>query len=139
MREGITSLRRRDLKRVAEFLTKDVVHRFSIPMSPEAIEKIKGAMVQPLGLATQFALAEDGSIKVKHQLKQDLSFSLTTSSCWQCIVLADLMRDQANQSLERHRVRPKIGHRRHPSQRADCVGMDDRHPSYFAEAAVGQI
>jgi hypothetical protein len=60
-----------------ELLAKDVAHGFSIPVSPKIVEKIKGAMVQPLGLATQFALAEDGSRKVKSRLTQDLSFSLT--------------------------------------------------------------
>jgi hypothetical protein len=54
-----------------------VAHGFSIPVSPKIIEEIKGAMVQPLGLATQHGLTKDGSRKVKHQLTQDLSFSLT--------------------------------------------------------------
>jgi hypothetical protein len=58
-------------------LAKDVSHGFSIPVSPSTIEKIKGAMVQPLGLASQFALAEDGSRKIKNRLTQDLLFSLT--------------------------------------------------------------
>jgi hypothetical protein len=54
-----------------------VAHGFSIPVSPKTVAKIKGAMVQPLGLASQFTLAEDGSQKVKYRLTQDLKFSLT--------------------------------------------------------------
>jgi hypothetical protein len=61
----------------AELLAKDVAHGFSIPVTPEIVEKVKGSMVQPLGLASQFALAEDGSRKVKNRLTQDLTFSLT--------------------------------------------------------------
>jgi hypothetical protein len=45
--------------------------------SPGVVERIRGAMVQPLGLATQYGLTEDGSRKVKYRLTQDLSFSLT--------------------------------------------------------------
>jgi hypothetical protein len=64
-------------EKAVELLSKDVAHGFSIPVSPGIIDKIKGAMVQPFGLATQFGLATDGSRKVKHRLTQDLSFSLT--------------------------------------------------------------
>jgi hypothetical protein len=60
-----------------ELLAKDVLHGFLIPISPETVTLIKGAMVQPLGLASQFTLAEDGSRKEKFRLTQDLSFSLT--------------------------------------------------------------
>jgi hypothetical protein len=63
--------------KAAELLAKDVAHGFSIPVSPDVVRRIKGAMVQPLGLATQFTLAEDGSRKIKSRLTQDLSFSLT--------------------------------------------------------------
>ncbi len=64
-------------EKALELPSKDVAHGFSIPVSPGIIDKIKGAMVQPFGLATQFGLAADGSRKVKHRLTQDLSFSLT--------------------------------------------------------------
>jgi hypothetical protein len=64
-------------EKAVELLSKDVAHGFSIPVSPGIIDKIKGAMVQPFELATQFGLATDGSRKVKHRLTQDLSFSLT--------------------------------------------------------------
>jgi hypothetical protein len=64
-------------EKAVELLSKDVAHGFSIPVSPGIIDKTKGAMVQPFGLATQFGLAADGSRKVKHRLTQDLSFSLT--------------------------------------------------------------
>jgi hypothetical protein len=64
-------------EKAVELLLKDVAHKFLIPVSPGIIDRIKGAMVQPFGLATQFGLAADGSQKVKHRLTQDLSFSLT--------------------------------------------------------------
>jgi hypothetical protein len=64
-------------EKAAELLAKDVAHGFSIPVSPGVVERIRGAMVQPLGLATQYGLTEDGSRKVKYRLTQDLSFSLT--------------------------------------------------------------
>jgi hypothetical protein len=52
--------------KATELLTKDVTHGFSIPVFSEAVEKIKGVVVQPLGLATQFTLAAGGSRKIKH-------------------------------------------------------------------------
>jgi hypothetical protein len=55
-------------EKAVELLSKDVAHGFSIPVSPGIIDKIKGAMVQPFGLAIQFLLAADRSPKVKHQL-----------------------------------------------------------------------
>jgi hypothetical protein len=62
----------KESNKAAKLLAKDATHGFSIPMSLQIVEKIKGAMVQPLGLATQFALAEDGSRKVKTRFTQDL-------------------------------------------------------------------
>ncbi len=58
-------------------LQKDVHHGFSLPVTPEIFRKQKGAMVQPAGLALQFALLEDGSRVPKRRLTQDSSFALT--------------------------------------------------------------
>jgi hypothetical protein len=67
-----------DADKAEQLLAKDVANGFSIPVSPKTVKKIKGAVVQTLGLAShQFTLAEDGSRKVKNRLTQDLSFSLT--------------------------------------------------------------
>ena len=63
-----------DVKRL---LQKDVHHGFSLPVTPEIVRKLKGAMVQPAGLALQFALLEDGSRVPKRRLTQDSSFALT--------------------------------------------------------------
>jgi hypothetical protein len=41
-------------EKASKLLAKDVAHGFSIPISPEIVDEIKGAMVQPLGLATQY-------------------------------------------------------------------------------------
>jgi hypothetical protein len=76
LERGNHKLTEKDSDKAAMLLAKDVAHGFSIPVSPETVEKIsKGAIVQPLGLATQFAMAENGSQKIKHRLTQDLTFS----------------------------------------------------------------
>jgi hypothetical protein len=64
-----------DVKRL---LQKDVHHGFLLPMNPATVRKLKGSMVQPAGLALQFALLEDGSRVPKHRLAQDSSFAPLT-------------------------------------------------------------
>jgi hypothetical protein len=56
---------------------KDVQHGFAFPFPRDIIRKLKGAMVQPCGLASQFALKADGSRVQKHRLTHDLSFEIT--------------------------------------------------------------
>jgi hypothetical protein len=63
-----------DVKRL---LQKEVHHGFLLPVTPEIVQKLKGAMVQPAGLALQFALLEEGSHVPKRRLTQDSSFALT--------------------------------------------------------------
>ncbi len=58
-------------------LLKDVHHGFSLPVLPNIVSKIPGAMVQPLGLAKQYSLDAEGTRVPKYRLTQDLSFSLT--------------------------------------------------------------
>ena len=58
-----------------ELLANNTAHGFPIAVSPEIIDKIRGAVVQPLGLATQYGLTKDGSRKDKQWLTQDLSSS----------------------------------------------------------------
>jgi hypothetical protein len=68
----------KEADKAAALLAKDVFHSFLIPILPKTVPLIKGAMAQPLGLATQFALVEDGSSrKEMFRLMQDLSFSLS--------------------------------------------------------------
>jgi hypothetical protein len=62
---------------VAKALNKDVEHGFSLPILPESVPRIDGAMAQPLGMAEQLALSETGARVPKFRLTQDLSFSLT--------------------------------------------------------------
>jgi hypothetical protein len=64
-------------KMVGKLLAKDVLHRFSLPVSPEIVPDIADAMVQPPGVTKQFSLKEDGSRSLKSRLTQDLSFPLT--------------------------------------------------------------
>jgi hypothetical protein len=66
-----------DSKEVAKLLAKDVLHGFSLPVSPEIVPTIPRAMVQPAGVVKQFSLQEDGSRTLKRRLTQDLSFPLT--------------------------------------------------------------
>ena len=56
-------------------LTKDVTHGFSVPIPVGSITRILGAAVQPLGMATQMSVDNQGNPKVKFRLTQDLTFS----------------------------------------------------------------
>ena len=60
---------------VGTLLEKDVSHGFVIPIPISAVSSIPGAAVQPLGLAQQWTLDEEGRRKTKFRLTQDLSFS----------------------------------------------------------------
>jgi hypothetical protein len=67
-----------DSDEVAKLLKKDVLHGFSLPVSPAIIPDLADAMVQPAGVVKQFSLQEDGSRTLKRRLTQDLSFHLTS-------------------------------------------------------------
>jgi hypothetical protein len=67
-----------DQEEVAKLLAKDVLHGFSLPVSPEIVPDIAGAMVQPAGVVKQFSLREDGTRFQKRRLTQDLSFPITS-------------------------------------------------------------
>jgi hypothetical protein len=69
-----------DRDEVAKLLAKDVLHGFSLPVSPILVPDIVGVMVQPAGVVKQFSLQEDGSSVLKRRLTQDLSFLLTFPS-----------------------------------------------------------
>ena len=60
---------------VQKLLAKDVLHGFSIPLPVAALHNIPNAAVQPLGLAQQWTLDENGKRLVKFRITQDLSFS----------------------------------------------------------------
>ena len=62
-------------KQVSLLLEKDVTHGFSVPVPVDTIRLIPGAAVQPLGMAVQQTLDENGEPKTKFRLTQDLSFS----------------------------------------------------------------
>jgi hypothetical protein len=68
-----------DSGEVSKLLEKDVLHGFSLPVSPDIVPLIKHAMVQPAGVVKQFSLREDGSRDLKRRLTQDLSFELTAN------------------------------------------------------------
>jgi hypothetical protein len=58
-------------------LLKDVHHGFAFPFPTGMVRKLKGALVQPFGLASQFSLKADGSREEKHRLTHDLSYEIT--------------------------------------------------------------
>ena len=60
---------------VAALLAKDVLHGFTIPIPTRTVRKIPGSAVQPLGLASQWTLDENGNRVLKFRMTQDLSFS----------------------------------------------------------------
>jgi hypothetical protein len=62
---------------VQALLDREVKHGFSMPIPSALVDKLRGAMVQPCGLASQFALQSDGSRKRKKRLTHDLSHSAT--------------------------------------------------------------
>jgi hypothetical protein len=62
---------------VRKALGKDVLQGFSMPILPQSVLWITGAMAQPLGMAKQLTLSESGAHLPKFHLTQDLSFSLT--------------------------------------------------------------
>ena len=45
---------------VTKLLEKDVKHDFPLPVEVSAVTKLKGAMVQPCGLANHFTLTKTG-------------------------------------------------------------------------------
>jgi hypothetical protein len=59
-------------------LTKDVVHGFSMVIPVELVPLIPDAMVQPVGLAKEWTLDEDGNRIIKYRITQDLSYSETS-------------------------------------------------------------
>jgi hypothetical protein len=66
---------------VNRLLLKDMTHGFSIPITPETVPLIDGALVQPFGLAQQFTLTKLDESVVKYWLTQDLSSSLLQEAC----------------------------------------------------------
>ena len=63
---------------VEKLLTKDVVHGFTMVIPIELVPLIPNAMVQPVGLAKQWTLDEDGNRIIKYRITQDLSYSETS-------------------------------------------------------------
>jgi hypothetical protein len=77
MERGNHKLTKNGADTATTLLTKDPAQGFFLPISLKRVMKIRGAMVQPLGLASQFVLAADGSKKKNKRQTQDLMFSLS--------------------------------------------------------------
>ena len=56
---------------------KDVTYGFALPVAKSVVKLIKGAMVQPCGLAAQFSLTKTGLRVLKDRLTHDLSWCIT--------------------------------------------------------------
>jgi len=50
-----------DSKKISELIDKDVRYGFSLPVTIESVSKLKGSMVEPLGIVRQFTPNLDGS------------------------------------------------------------------------------
>ena len=66
-----------DPEHLQKLLSKDVKHGFTFTLDADKVPNIKGAMVQPCGLADQFGMKSDGTRFRKKRLTHDLSFSIT--------------------------------------------------------------
>jgi hypothetical protein len=60
-------------EQVGMLLAKDVAHGFAMVVPADRVPLIPGAMVQPIGLAEQWVLDNNGKRKVKHRINQDLT------------------------------------------------------------------
>ena len=60
-----------------EKVRSDVKYGFAIPIRPSELPRIPHAMVQPVGIASQFCLTESGERKIKNRLTHDMSYSIT--------------------------------------------------------------
>jgi len=67
-----------DSEKISELIDKDVRYGFSLPVTIESVSKLKGSMVEPLGIVRQFTPNLDGSRRLKFRMTQDLSFFLDT-------------------------------------------------------------
>jgi hypothetical protein len=54
-----------DSTKVAKLLSKEVLHGFSLPISPKIVPNIAHVMVQPAGVVKQFLLQEDEARTLK--------------------------------------------------------------------------
>jgi hypothetical protein len=59
---------------VTKLLEKDVIDGFSIPIPINIVAEIPQSAMQPLRLASQWALNEDGVRILKFRMTKDLSF-----------------------------------------------------------------
>jgi hypothetical protein len=66
---------------VAQLLSKDVTHGFSMPIPLHVVKLIPRALAQPLGMAKQITLYDAGKRIPNYRLTQDLSFSISQKRC----------------------------------------------------------
>jgi hypothetical protein len=62
---------------LVRLLDRDVKYGFAMPIPKLAVHKLKGAMVQPAGVTSQFTILENGSRTKKQRLTHDLTYAAT--------------------------------------------------------------
>jgi hypothetical protein len=62
---------------LVRLLDRDVNYGFAMPNPKLAVHKLKGAMVQPAGVTSQFTILENGSRTKKQRLTHDLTYAAT--------------------------------------------------------------
>jgi hypothetical protein len=62
---------------LVRILDRDVKYGFTMPIPKLAVHKLKGAMVQPAGVTSQFTILENGSRTKKQRLTPGLTYAAT--------------------------------------------------------------
>jgi hypothetical protein len=62
---------------LVRLLDRDVKYGFAMPIPKLSVHKLKGAMVQPAGVTSQFTILENGSRSKKQRLTHDLTYAAT--------------------------------------------------------------
>jgi hypothetical protein len=62
---------------LVRLLDRDVKYGFAMPIPKLSVHKLKGAMVQPAGVTSQFTILENGSRTKKQRLTHDLTYAAT--------------------------------------------------------------
>jgi hypothetical protein len=62
---------------LVRLLDRDVKYGFAMPIPKLSVHSLKGAMVQPAGVTSQFTILENGSRTKKQRLTYDLTYAAT--------------------------------------------------------------
>jgi hypothetical protein len=62
---------------LVRLLDRDADYGFAMPIPKRSVHKLKGSMVQPAGVTSQFTILENGSQTKKQRLTHDLTYAAT--------------------------------------------------------------